>query len=103
MKKHIYLFSVIMLASTLFMAAPANASTITVATVTSNNSNSWLGDLLGLLGLDGPSGSGNTGNTGNTGGSGTQLPINNGLMFLMAAGVVIGITAIKKNKLIKLA
>jgi hypothetical protein len=101
MKKHIYLFSVVMLASTLFMAAPAKASTITIATTTSNTSNSLLGDLLGLLGFGGTPA--NPGNTGTTGGSGTQLPINNGVVFLMAAGLVVGITAVKKNKLTKLA
>ena len=101
MKKHIYLFSVIFLLSTILMAAPAKASTITVTTPIVNTSNSLLDGILGLLGLEGTTNTG--GSTTPAGGSGTHLPINNGMIFLLLGGVAIGLTTINKNKLTKLA
>lgn len=96
MKKHFYLFAVMMLASTLFMAAPAKAATVNP---TNTNNQSLIGDILGLLGLGGSSSSGSNSGSGSNCPPSTQLPINSNIVFLMVAGVAIGVTTLGKNKL----
>jgi len=102
MKKQFYLVLIIVLASTMFLSAPAKAQSTYKSTGVS--SEGFLGDILGWLGFgDGSSGkTGTTGTTGTTSGqSSTALPINNGIVFLMLGGFAIGITTVAKARKLK--
>jgi len=92
MKKHFYLFSTVLLAATIFLSAPAKAE----------NRNSPQGNNCDN---NQPQGNDNKqvqspeqSKTSTVATSNTQLPINNGIVFLMVAGVVIGITTVSKSK-----
>jgi hypothetical protein len=97
MKKNLYLFAIMFFALTLFVSAPAKA----VSSNSNNNSDSLVGGILNLLGL----GSNNNNNNNNKDKhkTSTALPINNGVEFLMIAGVIIGITSVNKAKKLKTA
>jgi hypothetical protein len=98
MKKLICLFSF-----TLLLTASSLTASASTGTTTTNGGDNLITSILDLLGLGGSgSGSGSTSGsttTANGGGtcSSTQLPINNGIVFLMIAGVAIGIVTLKKN------
>jgi hypothetical protein len=100
MKKLIYLFSITIALSVLTSVSAKAATTIT--SYSSSSDQSLLSDLLDLLGFGGNSNSGssysgsNHNNSGTT--AGTQLPINNGVVFLLIAGVTIGITTVRKYR-----
>lgn len=112
MKKLVYLFS-ITVALTVFTSASASAQTLSSPAVTQSAPGvmcDFLSDLLGWL-FGGSSSSSTTTTTTTsspaTGSSNaastpsTQLPINGGVVFLMAAGVIIGITTVQRRKATK--
>lgn len=87
MKKQFYILTIFFFALTMFQAPAAKAD--------------------GLFGFDwgwpwgwGGGNNGGNNNGGNKGGS-TNLPINNGVLFLTIAGIGIGVIMIKKNKAAK--
>jgi len=100
MKKQFYIFSLILVATTVFNALPVKAkdrnpnidyNNTWPKGSNSNESNySSVGQSNGAL------------KTANgapfTPSSSTNLPINNGVVFLMIAGIIIGITTLKKYK-----
>jgi len=92
MKKHFYLLSIVMLASSLFMAAPAKAESSNSNT---NNQGGLINDLLDDLGL------GNSSSSGSTSGSGSNcaLPINDDIVYLLIGSAVIGITTLNRKTL----
>lgn len=105
MKKLIYLFSITVALSV--FSVNANAQTTSSATTTHVAAPGvmadFLSDLLGaIFGNGGSSSGGNTGSgsTGTTNGS-TQLPINNGVVFLFIAGAAIGVVTVYKYKVAK--
>jgi len=79
MKKHIYLFSIVLVLS-IFSSITAKAD------------DSLLGGILGDLGLGGNSTPTTPAN------QPTTLPINNNIAFLTVAGLAFGIVTIKKAK-----
>ena len=73
MKKAIYFFCVILFAASLFTASTAKAQ-----------------DL--------PCHGDNPYTSCNTPGAGTQLPINGGVVYLLIAGTVVGVIALRRNR-----
>jgi len=111
MKKLIYLLSITVVL-TVFTSVSANAQTLTSSSNTTSVAPGVMCDFLSdlLNALFGNSGSTttnngnittNSGSTCNTGS--TQLPINGGVEFLMAAGVIIGIVTVQRYKAVKTA
>lgn len=115
MKKLIYLFS-ITIALTIFTSVnasaqtlPSNTATITAPGVMCDFFTDWLNAIFGNSGNNNTSGNSTSGsttsgstNSGSTSGS-TQLPINNGVVFLMIAGAAIGVVTLQRYKVAKTA
>lgn len=100
MKKLIYLFS-ITVALTIFTSVNASAKTSTLpanaASVAPGVMCDLFSDIWGIIFGTGSTGTNNN-NHGNTTTGSTQLPINNGVVFLTIAGIVIGVTTLKRYK-----
>jgi hypothetical protein len=98
MKKLIYLFA-ITIALNVFTSVSAKAAT---STTSSNNDQNLITEILDWLGLGGSSSSNsysnNSSSNNNSNSASTQLPINNGIVYLLIAGVTIGIVTVKKYK-----
>jgi hypothetical protein len=94
MKKQFYLFSIALVLS-LFMSVSAKAD----SNSNSNNDGGIIQQTLDLLGLGGSNSNSNP--PANQGG--TQLPINNGVVFLTIAGIAIGIVTLKRAKAVSTA
>lgn len=105
MKKLIHLLS-IAIALTVFIASSASAQT--------DNGLGNNGQNNGQSNQDGQGTDNGVGNDGQNNGHGnhghgqddgsdtsTQLPINGGIVFLMIAGITIGVVAVKKNTAVK--
>jgi len=103
MKKLVYLFS-ITIALSIFTSASASAQTLAPSVKAPGVMCDFLSDLISaFFGGSTNNTSTTTTNSGSNCGSTstTQLPINGGVEFLMAAGVIIGIVTVQRYKTVK--
>ncbi len=104
MKKKLYLFTIILIAVALFNVSTAKAEnwahdqdySVGPGNNTSNNDNYSNNNHN-----NGPANNGGKTSDNAPATSSTNLPINNGIVFLFIAGMVIGIVTIKKFKSLK--